>query len=443
MGRLTLNMLLSFAQFEREVTGERIRDKIAASKKKGMWMGGFVPLGYQGHDRTLAIDREEAETVRALYRLYLKLGTVAEVKEKADLLQLRTKLRSGADGRMAGGRPFSRGHLYKLLANPIYRGKIAHKGAIYDGQHVAIIDPETWDRVQTRLAENTHIRRSGTGAKAPSLLAGKLYDAGGIPLSPTHAVNNGKRYRYYVSRDLIQNASKPKQQVWRMPAHEIEALVVRALQKFLADEAGLFDQLALDQSQSVVIKRAFTDAGQIAIALETGGAAERHGIVRDLAERVEVADAEVRITIDVAALRRKLGHVGPKIQGNDQPKYTLSVPATLKQCGHGGKLIVGAADWQRPEQDPALINNIKRAHRWLGMLLSGETKSMRDLARRENLTHAYVRRLVPLAFLAPDITQAILAGRQPPELTAERLTRLPNLPLRWDRQRLLLGFDRE
>ena len=262
-------------------------------------------------------------------------------------------------------------------------------------------------------------------------------------MSPTHAVKNGKRYRYYVSRDLIRNVSGPKQQGWHMPAHEIEALVICALQKFLVDEVALFDQLTLDQSRPNMVKRTFAHARQIAVALESGGTAERHVFVRDLAARVDMREAEVRIMIDLAALRRRLGRDAPAAQVSDQVKYTLSVPAMLKRCGHGGKLIIGDADWQRPEQDPALINNIVRAHRWLGMLLQGEAKSMRDLARRENLTHAYVRRLVPLAFLAPDITQAILEGRQPPELTAERLTRLPNLPLQWDRQRLLLGFARD
>lgn len=193
MGRLTLNMLLSFAQFEREVTGERIRDKIAASKKKGMWMGGFVPLGYEARDRTLIINEVEADTVRTVFRLYVEHGNVRRVKDDADRLGLMTKIRRREDGRMYGGRLLSRGHIYKLLNNPLYAGRIAHKGAVYEGQHPAIIDAETWDAVQTKLARNVHERRSGIRVAAPSLLAGLLHDERGNRLSPSHAVKKGVR----------------------------------------------------------------------------------------------------------------------------------------------------------------------------------------------------------------------------------------------------------
>src|SRR6202163_4645318 len=162
MGRLTLNVLLSFAQFEREVTGERIRDKIAASKKKGMWMGGNVPLGYDASERTLVLNPAEAETVRRIFDLYRKLGCVRRVKEEADRLGLRTKCSTTADGTKRGGRPFSRGHLYGLLSNPIYTGQIAHKDELYPGQHPALIDDESWSTVRDQLAANTsnHRRRA-------------------------------------------------------------------------------------------------------------------------------------------------------------------------------------------------------------------------------------------------------------------------------------------
>ena len=174
MGRLTLNVLLSFAQFEREVTGERIRDKIAASKKKGMWMGGNVPLGYDASERTLVINPAEAETVRRVFALYRQLGCVRRVKEEADRLGLRTKCRTTAKGTERGGKPFSRGHLYTLLSDPIYAGQIAHKGVLHPGQPPALIDDETWTAVRTQLAANTsHHRRRATAAE-PSLLAGLL-----------------------------------------------------------------------------------------------------------------------------------------------------------------------------------------------------------------------------------------------------------------------------
>src|SRR6201990_2156914 len=179
MGRLTLNVLLSFAQFEREITGERIRDKIAASKKKGMWMGGNVPLGYDANERTLVINPAEAETVRRVFALYRELGCVRRVKEEADRDGLRTKCRTAANGTEHGGKPFSRGHLYTLLSNPIYSGHIVHKGQLHPGQQAAVIDDESWSAVRDQLAANTRDHRHKAKAAEPSLLAGLLVDARG------------------------------------------------------------------------------------------------------------------------------------------------------------------------------------------------------------------------------------------------------------------------
>src|SRR5246500_4721179 len=212
MGRLTLNVLLSFAQFEGEVTGERIRDKIAASKKKGMWMGGNVPLGYDANERTLVINPAEAETVRRIFALYHDLGRVRRVKEEADHLGLRTKCITAVNGTERGGKPFSRGHIYGLLSNPIYTGRIAHKGQLYPGQHPALIDDETWAAVRDQLAANAHDHRRKTHATEPSLLAGLLTDAHGERLIPSHAVKKGRRYRYYVSTALITEAGTDRPQ---------------------------------------------------------------------------------------------------------------------------------------------------------------------------------------------------------------------------------------
>jgi site-specific DNA recombinase len=198
MGRLTLNVLLSFAQFEREVTGERIRDKIAASKKKGLWMGGFAPLGYRPDERTLAIHEAEAETVRAIFALYREYASVARVEAELVRRKIARPQSAAKTGRRYGGRPFGRGELYRLLSNPIYVGEIAHKGQRHQGQHAAIIDHATWDAVQAGLAANTHARHVRINAKDPSLLAGLLYDEEGNRLTPTHANKQGKRYRYYA-----------------------------------------------------------------------------------------------------------------------------------------------------------------------------------------------------------------------------------------------------
>ena len=204
MGRLTLNVLLSFAQFEREVISERIRDKVAQSKARGIWMGGPVPLGYDLGDRELLVNPADAAQVREIFELYLEKGSVRALKAELDRRGMTSKRRQQKNGRVTGGGPFSRGHLYCLLANPIYIGKLPHKEKLHDGKHEAIVAEDLWERVQARMRNNKH----GTempAAKHPSLLAGKLEAADGHKLIPSHAVKQGKRYRYYIEQRLVQD----------------------------------------------------------------------------------------------------------------------------------------------------------------------------------------------------------------------------------------------
>src|ERR1700751_3748443 len=203
MGRLTLNVLLSFAQFEREVIGERIRDKIAASKQKGMWMGGVAPLGYRVQDRKLVIIDSEAEIVRSIFRRYTELGSVRLLKDELEARNIPRKLRTSGAGRISGGKPFARGALYLMLQNRIYRGEIVHNQQSHLGEHTPIIDQLLWDAVQAQLAANTAERNSNTRTRQPSLLTGMLFDGDGNRMTPTHAIKKGRRYRYYVSRPLI------------------------------------------------------------------------------------------------------------------------------------------------------------------------------------------------------------------------------------------------
>ncbi|WP_461496350.1 recombinase family protein, partial [Pyruvatibacter sp.] len=209
MGRLTLNMLLSFAQFEREVTAERIRDKIAASKRKGLWMGGSVPMGYDPDGRTLTINSNEAPTIRTLYDLYEQYGTVREVKGQADLLGLKSRQRRGSDGSVTGGNPFDRGHIHHILTNPIYAGRIRHREKVFDGQHLAIIDPARWDCIQRQLQDGAAKGRARKTAKQRSLLCGKVFDETGDRLTPSHTkTRKGARLRYYVSHRLIKHSGE-------------------------------------------------------------------------------------------------------------------------------------------------------------------------------------------------------------------------------------------
>src|SRR6202047_2963650 len=240
MGRLTLNVLLAFAQFEREVTGERIRDKIAASKQKGMWMGGWVPIGYDRKDRTLTINETEALTVRTIFGLFLKLKNVQRVQAELARLNLTTKPYATPRGRAVGGLSFARGHLYKILSNPLYIGEIEHKGARYPGQHPPLVDAATWDAVQAQLAANHHENRTRTNARSKSLLAGLIFDEAGNRLVSSHATKNGKRYRYYITtQGAGRSEAAPKRAPLRLPAALIDELVLTKLQSFLTDKAQI------------------------------------------------------------------------------------------------------------------------------------------------------------------------------------------------------------
>ncbi len=253
MGRLTLNVLLSFAQFEREVTAERIRDKIAASKKKGMWMGGPPPLGYDVDNRQLVINETEAQTVRSIYRLYLKCDGVRDLKEDLDRQGIRSKPRTYANGKTVGGVPLSRGMLYRLLSNPVYIGRVSHKDTTYEGQHDGIIPQDLWDAVQRKLADNRANRTSRTNASHPSLLAGLLYDETGDRLTPTHANNHGKRYRFYISHRLMTQKRR-NTDGWRLPAAELEQTVLSALTQALRDPAQVIELTQLHKADATVLR---------------------------------------------------------------------------------------------------------------------------------------------------------------------------------------------
>ena len=269
MGRLTLNVLLSFAQFEREVTGERIRDKIAASKRKGIWMGGLVPLGYEVRDRQLVINEAEATTVRHIFSLYCELGSVRLLKDELDRLGVRSKIRVSKDGVESGGQAFSRGALYTLLRNPIYVGEIRHKGVCHSGQHAPIVDRAIWDKVAQLLrgySTGCGARNSGTKS---CVLVGKLFDESGEGLTPSHAVKGDRRYRYYVSRSLMKGPAARVDRGWRLPAAEIERSLAGAAQSILDDQ----------QTVVSAIEEAALDSSRIAPILKYGCSMERASAV--------------------------------------------------------------------------------------------------------------------------------------------------------------------
>jgi DNA invertase Pin-like site-specific DNA recombinase len=435
MGRLTLNVLLSFAQFEREVTGERIRDKIAASKKKGMWMGGNVPLGYDANERTLVINPAEAETVRRIFALYRELGCVRRVKEEIDRLGLRTKSSTTANGTERGGKPFSRGHLYTLLSNPIYTGQIAHKRELHPGQQPALIDDESWSAVRDQLAANTSDHRRKAKAAEPSLLAGLLVDARGERLTPSHAVKKGRRYRYYVSAALITDAGTDRAQGWRLAAQEIEDCVIRILFDALTSPAKLLGRLKTTGMPSGQVRKMLGRADRLAAALR-GSPAERAKAVRELVEQVIIAEKRIIVKLRYGAL------LGGDIPSEEPADSTLELTDVIdfKQRGIAIKLALPEMAQKNPFStcDPALLKAIARGRAWFEELATGHARSLQVLAKRDGISRRYIRRLVGLAFLSPQLVEAILQGGQPVELTATRLTEL-DLPLDWTEQHKLLA----
>ena len=261
MGRLTLNVLLSFAQFEREVTGERIRDKIAASKKKGLWMGGLPPLGCDVKDRKLIVNEAEASTVRMIFRRYLELGSVRALKAALDEEGVVSKQRKAADGSPYGGKSFSRGALYLMLQNRIYLGEIVHKGAAYPGEHPSIIDEDLWSSVQRRLKANGVERRERQASAPPNLLTDVLFDADSQAMTPTYAIKKGVRYRYYVSHHLVTGTrgeeGNGQTSGQRIPAANLEALAIQRLRSFFADSVAV-----IEISPASSARRALSKAGE-------------------------------------------------------------------------------------------------------------------------------------------------------------------------------------
>jgi DNA invertase Pin-like site-specific DNA recombinase len=412
MGRLTLNVLLSFAQFEREVTGERIRDKIAASKAKGMWMGGSVPLGYNVIDRQLIVNEPEAEQVRALFRLYLKLRAADDVVVAAHEAGIISKKRTSAGARTSGGTKLSRGSLYKILANPIYAGEIGHKGKRYPGQHDGIVEPGLFEAVQTLLETNRRKRRgTGTGASTP-MLSGLVSDAAGERMTATHTGKANRRYRYYASAQT------------RVPAEELEELVTTAITGALASPAKLAGILP---TMDLLSADLITSAAAVAQELADAPPDERRSLTLQLIGGVQVTDTGVTTTVKLAAL------------GLTGGTALVTTPATIGRAKARLSLVVpGSA---APKPDHALIAAVAQARRWFEQLAGGSRPSLSAIAAADGVTPAYVRQLIGAAFLAPDLVTRIVEGRQPASLTLVRLKDLLPLPWAWPAQRALFAQE--
>ncbi len=417
MGRLTLNVLLSFAQFEREVTSERIRDKIAASKKKGMWMGGFVPLGYDLKDHKLLINHKEAKTVQYIYERYLELSCVRLLKEDLDQNGIHSKVRGPKKGCS-----FFRGSLYKILRNPIYIGKINHKGTCYPGQHKAIIDQELWEQVQKLLSSNSAAHKSKPH-NTSSPLTNKLFDDKGERLVVVHANKKRRRYRYYISESLRRDPKNDSSTGWRLPGQEIEQTIKQAALEILHDNDAIATALQEAGIATQQIPSAIKEAKKIKQSTSD--------LIDRFIQRVELRQDGISLKLSLASLITQEVKDNPVIIVHD-------IPMKMKRRGIEMKLIINSAG---PAQvDQTLLKTIVHAHKWFNDLVSGRVRNMAEIASKEGKDKSYVSRVINLAFLAPDITESIITGRQPADLTAESLIRKIDLPLDWDKQRQLLGF---
>ncbi len=419
MGRLTLNVLLSFAQFEREVTAERIRDKIAASKKKGLWMGGYVPLGYDADGRTLKINPNEAETIRTLYDLYLQHMLIRLVKEEAIKIGLRSKLRTSSKGITSGGRLFDRGQIHHMLSNPIYAGRIRHKSATYEGLHAAIIDPDVWDRVQTLLKQKApYIRGEQVQTNQSSLLIGKLFDEVGDRLTPSHSKKNGKRLRYYISYRLSKQSGEKDISGWRLPAKPLEDQITQAVVNHIRE--NVTSELLINPD-ATTINNAVTAINELQSRQDENVA---------LINRIDIAPGRVEINLNAQHLSALFNLEESSI---NVEALTFKLPFQTRKRGVETKLIIGHVE---PEKDHTLIRNLATAHKWLGMIKLG--KSLDEVALEVTTSRRRIQQIIAFAFLAPDIVQMILDGRQPIRLTSEWVLR-HKLPNDWQDQRALIA----
>jgi site-specific DNA recombinase len=439
MGRLTLNVLLSFAQFEREVIGERIRDKIAASKRKGMWMGGVPPLGYRAQDRKIVIIDGEAELVRSIFRRYIELGSVRLLKDELEVRGVTTRAWTSVSGRLVGGKPFSRGALYLILQNRIYRGEIVHKGQSHPGEHPPIIDQPLWDAVQAQLAGNTAERNSGTRTHQPSLLAGMLFDRDGNRMTPTHAVKKGTRYHYYVSRPLITKDQTERSAGRRIPAGEIEQIVTSRVRRWLLDPGSIYKMTRLWHPSAQ--RRLMARAAEIGKSWHELPGTRQRAFLTALIERIDVGVDQIDIHFRPTRLGALLDVATPLPSATDDETQIQSVPIRLRRAGREITLLIDGTDpFATAKPDARLIKLLIGARRFNTTLVDGGSMPFAALAKREGVSPSYFTRLVRLSYLAPDITQAILDGRQPRDLTADKLLAHSRLPLAWHEQRAVLGF---
>jgi site-specific DNA recombinase len=511
MGRLTLNVLLSFAQFEREVTAERIRDKIAASKQKGIWMGGRIPLGYRVEDRKLVVDDKGAAKVRYLFDRFLQLRSVSalareihnaecnmgpsewmpsqmpnsvdtlatevvtpeasetqavkQVSAPADAASKKSQAALAAHAalptasqsisRPPAAKPMSQGRLRHLLSNPLYIGKLRHKDKVHDGEHQGIIEPLIFEGVQSVLANKAPEQRRQSGISDVHLLVGLVFDETGDRLRPTHARNHGRRYRYYISHRLRADAACNKDG-WRIPAHELERIVLKQAHDLLRDQSTLSQWLE-QQVETDQIEQGLAAAAQMADTFnDDANTAPRKRMLQLLFKSITLSPTGIRYVINHTELAKALAPANNQDKGDLHPEadhdhdhdrdhddsdhkdFIIDRPMTIARRGQEARIVINGSSIRSPET--SLIDLIARAHLYLNHLTDGSASSINDLADGLNVHRADISRILPLAFLSPSITDAILTGRQPADLTVRSLSRLIDIPPAWADQAKVFGL---
>jgi site-specific DNA recombinase len=415
MGRLTLNVLLSFAQFEREVIGERVRDKIAASKRKGLWVGGPIPLGYASIDKKLVVVPEEAEKVRLIFSLYLELGSVRLLAEELDRRGIRTKHQALANGRIRGDGCFGVGSLANLLKNRFYIGEVVYRGETHCGEHESILDRALFEAVQAKLATQA-VARSLRLKGSSAILAGRLFDDRGNRMTPTHANKRGVRYRYYASHALLQNRSEDAGSVPRVSAPDIESIVLAGVREYL--EAGTETQDACTQGNRELIDK--------------------------YVERIILKPNVIEVVVKQQSQQDKSGKPEcgrkPNSDAHEGTQTVLALPWS-PPASSGAKGILHEPSSRHPMSPAtreALLTSLAKARSWVDDLVSGRAASFAEIAKREGKVERHVRFLAPLAFVSPQIIKTIIYDTAPADLTVTQLARAQ--PYSWAEQERRLGL---
>jgi len=413
MGRLTLNMLLSFAQFEREVTGERIRDKIAASKKKGMWMGGIPPLGYKRENKKLVVEEHESLKVKLIFEKYLELKSVPKLMEWLRNENIRTR----------SDKEFYKGELYHMLSNKVYIGKIVHKDNVYEGEQDGIIDDITFERVQKLLYENKVDKICGTKCSSNSLLTGLIFDDKGNRMTPSHSTSHKRRYRYYVSQAIKKYSKITVGSVSKIPAGEIEKFIILTTKELLQNKKQMQKILSeFDVNKQIELLKIAKNIKYY----------ENPKLIRSVVNKVVVSDKDVEITYNARNIRELLSIIsrGDKVtlipQGKEIEPITITKPIKISQPSKTGNiLILSAKETDATTPNPYLVNAIVKSHYYHKQIRNGRT--IEDLKKEENLKDSkYIRNILSLKYISPDLTEQIFDGTQSEDLSLQKLIKFLN-----------------